>query len=49
MHHAPFHHVATFLGPYSGYPVPDIVWLNNDGIVVDNNRTGSQVLVIYST
>ena len=22
----------------SGYPVPDIVWLNNDGSVVDKNR-----------
>jgi len=29
----------------TGYPVPDIVWLNNDGSVVDNNRlvTGSVV------
>jgi len=27
----------------TGYPVPDIVWLNNDESVVDNNRlvTGS--------
>ena len=22
----------------TGYPVPDIVWLNNDGSVVDKNR-----------
>ena len=22
----------------TGYPVPDIVWLNNDGSVVDENR-----------
>ena len=22
----------------TGYPVPDIVWLNNDGSVVDRNR-----------
>ena len=23
----------------TGYPVPDVVWLNNDGSVVDEDRT----------
>ena len=27
----------------TGYPVPDIVWLNNDGSVVDKNRLVSNV------
>ena len=28
----------------TGYPVPDIVWLNNDGSVVDKNRLVSSIM-----